>query len=275
MIRTCVSGLSCEFRTVGNAKALAPESIISIEDVKAETDVTKALSPTLMTMSESIRSLQAQKAVNFNQQRSRLDLSFKITNQDITFQLLESLEAQMEALTSASSKGQQLAAAADNNLIQAMTKGLELPPASPPKGVMAPMMPPSKGVPRAPSKGGKQNNWKILDSKKSKKYLCLGSFASSMALEATMCPLMMYELGKSKKANGEMKLQLEASNAMNAQLLVEKQRLEAALAVSHKNFATFNTNLLKLCYTMHWMKWNVCLIGLWSNASQSRATGWI
>lgn len=47
-----------------------------------------------------------------------------------------------------------------------------------------------------------------------------------------MCPMTMYELGKSQKLNAEMKLQMEASNAMNARLLVEKQRLEAALAVS-------------------------------------------
>lgn len=60
----------------------------------------------------------------------------------------------MEALTSASSKGQQLAASTDQSLAAIMSKGVMMPAALS-KGVMAPLMPPSKGVPRAPmSKGG-------------------------------------------------------------------------------------------------------------------------
>lgn len=63
-VKTCVSGESCQFMTVADAKGLDYASIASVEAAKGESDVTRALSPTFVTMSESIRSLQAQKAVS-------------------------------------------------------------------------------------------------------------------------------------------------------------------------------------------------------------------
>lgn len=65
--------------------------------------------------------------------------------------------------------------------------------------------------------------------------------ASSMQLEAMMCPMTTYELKKSLKMASEMKLQLEASISVNGQLMAEKQRLEAALAVSCGVHLTYNT----------------------------------
>lgn len=41
----------------------------------------------------------------------------------------------------------------------------------------------------------------------------------------------MFELRNCQKLSAEMKIQKDAANAMNAQLLAEKQRLENALAV--------------------------------------------
>lgn len=57
------------------------------------------------------------------------------------------------------------------------------------------------------------------------------SYSSAMQYEAVMCPMTVYELGKTQKLGNEMKLQLEGSNILNAQLMSEKSRLEAALAV--------------------------------------------
>lgn len=58
-----------------------------------------------------------------------------------------------------------------------------------------------------------------------------------MQYEAVMCPMTVYELGKTQKLGNEMKFQLESSNVVNAQLMAEKARLESALAVgaSHMN----------------------------------------
>lgn len=47
-----------------DAKALQADAIASIGLVKSETPVTKALTPTMLSMSESLRSLQNQKLVS-------------------------------------------------------------------------------------------------------------------------------------------------------------------------------------------------------------------
>lgn len=65
MIKLCVEGSDCSFATVGEAKALDYSSIASLSAVKAEpSPLSKALTPSMATMSESIRSLQAQKLVS-------------------------------------------------------------------------------------------------------------------------------------------------------------------------------------------------------------------
>ena len=56
--------------------------------------------------------------------------------------------------------------------------------------------------------------------------------ANYVSNEAMLCPMTMYELGKCQKLSTEMKVQMDSANAMNAQLLAEKQRLENQLAVS-------------------------------------------
>ena len=60
----CARGDSCNLMSVADAKALEANALQSVEAVKGETDVVNALTPTLATMAESIRSLQAQKAVS-------------------------------------------------------------------------------------------------------------------------------------------------------------------------------------------------------------------
>jgi len=54
-----------------------------------------------------------------------------------------------------------------------------------------------------------------------------------MNFEAAMCPMTMYELGKSQKLAGEMASQLQNANSMNAMLSARKQQLEGQLAVSY------------------------------------------
>lgn len=53
-----------------------------------------------------------------------------------------------------------------------------------------------------------------------------------MQLEAAMCPMTMYELGKSQKLTAEMKAQLDSANSMNAYLSSKKSQLEGQLTVS-------------------------------------------
>lgn len=53
-----------------------------------------------------------------------------------------------------------------------------------------------------------------------------------MALEAAMCPMTMYELGKCQKLGAETRSQLQSANAMNAMLMSKKSELENQLAVS-------------------------------------------
>lgn len=56
-----------------------------------------------------------------------------------------------------------------------------------------------------------------------------------MQLEAAMCPMTMYELGKSQKLTAEMKSQLDTANSMNAYLSSQKSSLESQLNVSVVN----------------------------------------
>lgn len=53
-----------------------------------------------------------------------------------------------------------------------------------------------------------------------------------MALEAAMCPMTMYELGKCQKLGAETRSQMQSANAMNAMLMSKKSELENQLAVS-------------------------------------------
>lgn len=64
MVKTCVSGQGCEFMTYGQAKGLEAETISAIAAAKGESAVSKALSPTLAEMQESLNALKAQKAVS-------------------------------------------------------------------------------------------------------------------------------------------------------------------------------------------------------------------
>jgi len=50
-----------------------------------------------------------------------------------------------------------------------------------------------------------------------------------------MCPMTMYELGKTQKLKAEAEQSLRASQAVSGQLMAEKQRLESFLAVSFIN----------------------------------------
>ena len=65
MIRAC-DGVSCQFMTVGEAKALEPVAVESVEEIKGETEVVKALTPAMATMSQSLKSLAEQKEVRDN-----------------------------------------------------------------------------------------------------------------------------------------------------------------------------------------------------------------
>ncbi|XP_067939488.1 adventurous-gliding motility protein Z-like isoform X2 [Watersipora subatra] len=185
MVKTCLNGVACEFMTVAEARMLEAQAVNSVEAVKGEPELVKALTPSLTTMTESINSLQAQKA------------------------LLENLEASMAALRVSSMKGQELAQAANTQFANSISKGVQFSPAS--KGPAAPAAYPYKGMAAAlpPSKG-----------------------ANYVSNEAMLCPMTMYELGKCQKLSTEMKVQMDSANAMNAQLLAEKQRLENQLAVS-------------------------------------------
>ena len=52
-----------------------------------------------------------------------------------------------------------------------------------------------------------------------------------MQLEAAMCPMTMYELGKSQKLSAEMKSQLDSATTMNAFLSSQKSSIESQLSV--------------------------------------------
>ena len=63
-VKLCIAGSECSFATVGDAKAMDFSSIASLSAVKAEpSPLSQALTPSMATMSESIKSLQAQKLV--------------------------------------------------------------------------------------------------------------------------------------------------------------------------------------------------------------------
>ena len=64
MVKTCLNGVACEFMTVAEARMLEAQAVNSVEAVKGEPELVKALTPSLTTMTESINSLQAQKAVS-------------------------------------------------------------------------------------------------------------------------------------------------------------------------------------------------------------------
>jgi len=51
--------------TVGDAKGMDVMSFQSVEEVKGDASLTKALTPSLTTMSESLQNLNAQKQVCF------------------------------------------------------------------------------------------------------------------------------------------------------------------------------------------------------------------
>lgn len=198
MVTTCLKGEHCALMTVGQAKGLSFDSIASIYAPKGQNEISQALSPTLATMAESLRSLQEQK------------------------EQLKALEASMEALTSASSKGQALNQEVQQRFTEMMSKAAVLPAAAPNyKGAaLAPALQ-SKGASYA-APASKGASYAAPPSK--------GSYASTMQYESVMCPMTVYELGKSQKYGNEMKLQLESSNSVNARLMAEKSRLEAALA---------------------------------------------
>lgn len=68
-MKTCASGV-CQFMTVGDAKALEYDAINSVSAVKSEqSPLAKALAPTQITMSESLRSLAAQKLVSIDKRK--------------------------------------------------------------------------------------------------------------------------------------------------------------------------------------------------------------
>ena len=58
------------------------------------------------------------------------------------------------------------------------------------------------------------------------------SAANSMQLEAAMCPMTMYELGKSQKLYAETNAQLQRANSLNSVLMSEKRTLQNENAVS-------------------------------------------
>lgn len=63
-VKLCIAGSACSFATVGDAKAMEFSSIASLSAVKAEpSPLSQALTPSMATMSESIKSLQAQQLV--------------------------------------------------------------------------------------------------------------------------------------------------------------------------------------------------------------------
>lgn len=62
-VRTCFKG-ECKMMTVGTAKGLDYEAIQSVSSVKSDEQMTKALAPSLETMSASLKGLDAQKAVS-------------------------------------------------------------------------------------------------------------------------------------------------------------------------------------------------------------------
>lgn len=70
MIRTCVN-YECKVMSAGDAKALNAESIQAVFAMKGDAELTKALSPSVDTLSESMKGLDAQKAVSW------FSLSFK------------------------------------------------------------------------------------------------------------------------------------------------------------------------------------------------------
>lgn len=63
-------------------------------------------------------------------------------------------------------------------------------------------------------------------------HVLLGSAAATMQLEAAMCPMTMYELGKSQKLYAETNAQLQSANSINAMLMSQKASLEGQKAVS-------------------------------------------
>lgn len=52
--------------SAGNAKALSPDSIQAVFRMKGDAELTKALTPTVDTLSASMKGLDAQKAVSVN-----------------------------------------------------------------------------------------------------------------------------------------------------------------------------------------------------------------
>ena len=63
--------------------------------------------------------------------------------------------------------------------------------------------------------------------------------ASSAALEAAMCPMTMYELGKCQKLKAETDQQLANSQTMTAMLMNQKSQMEREMAVSTNKILSF------------------------------------
>lgn len=78
-----------------------------------------------------------------------------------------------------------------------------------------------------------------------------------MQLEAAMCPMTMYELGKCQKLSAEMKSQLDTATSMNAYLSSQKNNLENQLSVSVCPLHIAE-NHLSLIFTLKTFDFKIC-----------------
>lgn len=186
--------------------------------------------------------------------------------------MLEKLQAEMAALSGAFSKGQAAAEAAQNQY-SSMTKGLTFsaPPAS--KGMSLPLRPPSKGG-MAASKCLHEvftcKFYTIIIIIINIPISVLDSVAATMQLEAAMCPLTMYELGKYQKLSGEQKQQLDSALAMNSLLSSQKNNLEGQLSVSLSVLSNWGIFILSLNIILTIINIQVALAGKKSAEDQAK-----
>lgn len=79
----------------------------------------------------------------------------------------------------------------------------------------------------------------------------------ALQLEAAMCPMTMYELGKAQKLNAEVTSQLQTCNLKTAMLMREKAECEAGKAVSKSKYCltyyrktSGHVNSLRVVYSL-------------------------
>ena len=169
----------------------------------------------------------------------------------------------MASLSEYFNKGEQAAANAKGAYAESIMKGVQLPAAPAPKAYAA-ALPPSKGAFAAPPSKGIilsllvylsfhisltcfsddccfNESEDILPAlmatdamrcNRRVNFLAGYSAANSMQLEAAMCPMTMYELGKSQKLYAETNAQLQRANSLNSVLMSEKRTLQNENAVS-------------------------------------------